>query len=65
MWTIKGRYEHAIETDDDVTWSYENGQDVLRFLLVSFHHMIIQFMNSVHDIMYRWMIIIDVNHLSL
>jgi len=36
MWTIKGRYEHALENDDDVSWTYDNGQDVLRFLLVSF-----------------------------
>ena len=36
MWTIKGRYDHALENDDDVSWTYENGQDVLRFLLVSF-----------------------------
>ena len=39
MWTVKGRYEHALENDDDdddVSWTYENGQDVLRFLLVSF-----------------------------
>lgn len=35
MWTIKGRYELALESDDDVSWSFENGQDVLRFLLVS------------------------------
>ena len=38
MWTVKGRYEHAIENDDEVSWTYENGQDVLRFLLVSFLH---------------------------
>jgi len=36
MWTVKGRYEHALEDDDDVSWTYENGHDVLRFLLVSF-----------------------------
>ena len=36
MWTVKGRYEHALENDDEVSWTYENGQDVLRFLLVSF-----------------------------
>ena len=36
MWTVKGRYDHALENDDDVSWTYENGQDVLRFLLVSF-----------------------------
>ena len=36
MWTVKGRYEYAIENDDDVSWTFENGQNVLRFLLVSF-----------------------------
>ena len=36
MWTVKGRYEHALEDDDDVSWTFENGNDVLRFLLVSF-----------------------------
>ena len=36
MWTVKGRYDHALEDDDDVSWTYENGHDVLRFLLVSF-----------------------------
>jgi len=36
MWTIKGRYDHALENDDeDVSWTYEKGNDVLRFLLVS------------------------------
>ena len=36
MWMIKGRYEHALENDDDVSWDHEKGQDVLRFMLVSF-----------------------------
>ena len=37
MWTIKGRYNLALENDDDdVSWTFEDGQDVLRFLLVSF-----------------------------
>lgn len=36
MWTVKGRYEQALESDEDVCWTYENGQDILRFLLVSF-----------------------------
>jgi hypothetical protein len=35
MWTVKGRYEYALENHDDVSWTYENGQDVLWFLLVS------------------------------
>jgi hypothetical protein len=29
MWTVKGMYERALENDDDVSWTYENGQDVL------------------------------------
>ena len=29
------RYEHALEDDDDdVSWTYENGQDLLRFLFM-------------------------------
>ena len=39
MWTVKGRYNHALEDDDDVSWTYEKGNDVLRFLLVSFYGM--------------------------
>jgi hypothetical protein len=35
MWTIKGRYERALEDDEDATWTYENGQDILRFMIVS------------------------------
>jgi hypothetical protein len=32
---VKGRYETALEDDEDLTWSYENGQDLVRLLLVS------------------------------
>ena len=38
MWTVKGRYDHALENDDDVSWTYENGQDVLRFLIIDDAH---------------------------
>lgn len=50
MWTVKGRYEHALEDDDDVSWTYENGNDVLRFLLVSFSWYVFTFTSKV---MYR------------
>jgi hypothetical protein len=62
MWTVKGRYEHAIENDDDVSWTYENGHDVLRFLLVSFPWYVCLKFSS--DVMYRWMMSVVVNHLS-
>jgi len=35
MWTIKGRYETALEDNGEATWTYENGQDIMRFLVVS------------------------------
>ena len=35
MWTIKGRYERALEDNEDAIWTYENGQDILRFMIVS------------------------------
>lgn len=35
VWTVKGRYETALEDDDDAVWTYENGQDILRFFIVS------------------------------
>jgi len=34
-WTVKGRYETALEDDEDAIWTYENGGDLLRFLIVS------------------------------
>jgi len=35
MWTIKGQYETALEDNGEATWTYENGQDIMRFLVVS------------------------------
>jgi len=32
---MKGRYQTALEDDDDAVWTYEDGQDILRFLIVS------------------------------
>jgi hypothetical protein len=52
MWTVKGRYDHALEDDDDVSWTYENGNDVLRFLLVSIPWYVFKVYSAV---MYRWM----------
>src|SRR6266511_580534 len=37
MWTIKGRYETAMEDNGDAIWTCENGQDVMRFLVVSIY----------------------------
>jgi len=35
-WMIKGRYETALgDADDDVMWTHEDGQELLRFLIVS------------------------------
>ena len=34
-WTIKGRYETALEDNEDAAWECENEQDLLRFLIVS------------------------------
>ena len=63
MWTIKGWYDHALEDDDeDVSWTYENGNDVLRFLLVSFPWYVS--LNLIW-MLYRWMMSIVVNHRSL
>ena len=28
-WMIKGRYQTAFEDNEDITWTYENGQDIL------------------------------------
>jgi hypothetical protein len=35
VWNIKGRYETAIEDDEDAVWTCHNGEDVLRILVVS------------------------------
>ena len=34
-WMIKGCYETAVDDDDDVVWSHEDGRELLRFLIVS------------------------------
>jgi hypothetical protein len=34
-WAIKGRYEDALEDNDDVTWIFDSGQDKLHLLVVS------------------------------
>src|ERR1700679_3366852 len=60
MWSVKGRYEHALENDDDVSWRYENGQDILLFLLVSFPWYVCFKFSS--DVMYRWMMSVIENH---
>jgi hypothetical protein len=35
LWAVKGRFETALENDDDVLWAHDNGQDILRLLIVS------------------------------
>ena len=35
QWMIKVRYQMALEDDEDITWTYENGQDLARILIVS------------------------------
>ena len=32
---IEGRYQTALEDDEDITRTYENGQDLARILIVS------------------------------
>lgn len=34
-WAIKGRYEDALEDNDDVVWMFDDGQDKLYLLIVS------------------------------
>jgi hypothetical protein len=34
-WAIKGRYEDALEDNDDVTWTFDDGHDKLYLLIVS------------------------------
>lgn len=34
MWAVKGRFETALEDDDDAVWTFANGQDILQVLLV-------------------------------
>ena len=40
IWTIKGQYETALEDNKEATWSYENGQDIICFLVVSIFYSI-------------------------
>ena len=35
VWTMKGRYETALEDDEDAVWTYESSQDILRLFIVS------------------------------
>ena len=35
VWNIKGRYETAIEDDEDAVWTCHDGEDVLQILVVS------------------------------
>lgn len=34
-WAIKGRYDNALEDDEDVAWTFDDGHDILRLLVVS------------------------------
>ena len=34
-WAVKGRYENALEDDDEVMWTFDDGHDILRLLIVS------------------------------
>jgi hypothetical protein len=34
MWAVKGRFETALEDDDDVVWTFANGQDILGVLII-------------------------------
>ena len=34
-WAVKGRYENALEDNDDVMWTFDDGHDILRLLIVS------------------------------
>jgi hypothetical protein len=52
-WAVKGRFENALEDDDEAMWTFDNGQDILCLLIVSELYFIIQF--QTYKI--RWMII--------
>ena len=54
-WMIKGRYETAVEDNEDLTWTYENGQDLVRILIVKFYF---NFELKLIDIIYRLMMVI-------
>ena len=34
-WAVKGRFENALEDDDEAMWTFDNGQDILCLLIVS------------------------------
>ena len=34
-WAVKGLYENALEDNDDVMWTFDDGHDILRLLIVS------------------------------
>lgn len=34
-WAVKGRYENALEDNDDAMWTFDEGFDILRLLIVS------------------------------
>lgn len=34
-WEVKGRYNTALEDDDDANWIFENDQNILKLLVVS------------------------------
>lgn len=34
-WAVKGRYENALEDNDNVMWTFDDGHDILRLLIVS------------------------------
>jgi hypothetical protein len=35
VWDLKGRYDMAVEDDDDLDWVNVNGEDVINVLMVS------------------------------
>lgn len=37
MWDLKGRFETALEDDEDVTWKMDKGEPILQFLILSGH----------------------------
>lgn len=36
MWAIKGRYDTAIEDDEDIQWTMKGGSSILNILLVGY-----------------------------
>jgi hypothetical protein len=34
-WAVKGRYENALEDNDHAMWTFNEGYDILRILIVS------------------------------